>query len=109
MKRIVLEPTILKSWKDFHDGFSRAMGFPDFYGKNMSAWIDCMSSIDAAEDGMSTITVEPNEILVLQVTLGTTASAETAEVIVELCQCTAFVNRRFAEDGTQTRIFLEFI
>lgn len=37
----------IKDWPTFHDVFQRTLGFPDFYGRNMDAWIDCMTSLDA--------------------------------------------------------------
>lgn len=30
----------------FHDVFAKAFGFPDGYGRNMDAWVDCMSRLD---------------------------------------------------------------
>jgi RNAse (barnase) inhibitor barstar len=34
------------NWNSFHDEFAVAFGFPDFYRKNMNAWIDCMTYFD---------------------------------------------------------------
>ncbi|HEY4646882.1 MAG TPA: barstar family protein, partial [Steroidobacteraceae bacterium] len=36
----------IHDWASFHDEFNRTFAFPDFYGRNMDAWIDCMSSLD---------------------------------------------------------------
>lgn len=33
-------------WQSFHDVFAEAMGFPSYYGRNMDAWIDCMTYAD---------------------------------------------------------------
>ena len=52
-------------WPPFHAVFNRAMGFPAFYGANMSAWVDCMTYVDAPEDGMSTVHAPRNGMLVL--------------------------------------------
>ncbi len=57
----------IADWPSFHDVFSQALGFPDFYGRNMDAWIDCMSSIDAPEDSLSTVTIAPGHILLLRI------------------------------------------
>ena len=46
-------------WASFHDVFQHILGFPDFYGRNMNAWIDCMTSVDTATDGLTTVTVRP--------------------------------------------------
>lgn len=34
----------------FHDVFAEAFGFFGGYGRNMDAWIDCMSSLDDPDD-----------------------------------------------------------
>jgi len=36
----------ITDWPSFHDVFHETLGFPKFYGRNMNAWIDCMTSID---------------------------------------------------------------
>jgi len=43
----------IQYWPTFHDVFQRVMGFPSFYGRNMNAWIDCMTSLDCPKDGMT--------------------------------------------------------
>jgi hypothetical protein len=57
----------ITDWESFHDVFHRALGFPDFYGRNMDAWIDCMTYVDTAADGLTTVTVPAGEVLVLRI------------------------------------------
>jgi RNAse (barnase) inhibitor barstar len=57
----------ITDWPSFHDVFQGALGFPSFYGRNMDAWIDCMTSVDAAADGLTTVTVPPVGVLVLRI------------------------------------------
>jgi Barstar (barnase inhibitor) len=33
-------------WNSFHDVFSELLGFPEFHGRNMNAWIDCLTDVD---------------------------------------------------------------
>ncbi len=40
----------ITDWGTFHDTFAQALGFPDFYGRNMNACIDCLTYED---DGMT--------------------------------------------------------
>lgn len=61
--QVIIDFHEIENWKSFHSVFSEIMGFPDFYGENMDSWIDCMSSIDDPEAGMSTIVVKSNESL----------------------------------------------
>ncbi len=49
----------------FHGEFQRVFGFPEFYGRNMSAWIDCMSSVGDLAAGMSEIHCEPGAVIAL--------------------------------------------
>jgi len=86
-------------WSSFHDTFQRELGFPDFYGRNMNAWIDCMTSVDAPSDGLSTITVEPGEILILRIDGPFEFRRRCPEQYDALIECTAFVNHRRAEIG----------
>ena len=94
----------IKDWDTFHKVFAETMGFPDFYGKNNNAWIDCMSYIDDKEAGMSKIVVEPGESLDIVVS-GTGRAIESAsEVFLGFMEVVADVNQRFIESGTQTRL-----
>ncbi len=33
--------------ESFHDVFSRVLGFPSYYGRNMDAWVDSVSDLDS--------------------------------------------------------------
>ena len=43
----------------FHTVFAEAFGFPDFYGRNMNAWIDCITCLDDPDAGMTTVHALP--------------------------------------------------
>ena len=47
----------ITDWETFHDTFAQALGFPGFYGRNMDAWIDCLTSADEKTHGMLRTTV----------------------------------------------------
>lgn len=32
----------ITNWETFHTVFAKDFNFPDYYGRNMDAWIDCM-------------------------------------------------------------------
>ncbi len=44
----------ITDWDTFHDAFAATLGFPGFYGRNMDAWIDCVTSVDR-DDGMTAV------------------------------------------------------
>ena len=64
-KNVQIDASKIRDWDSFHDHFSEALGFPEFYGRNMNAWVDCMTYLDDPTDAMTTIHVEPGAVLVL--------------------------------------------
>lgn len=102
--KVTIDFTKIINWDDFHSSFSNLMGFPDFYGKNMNAWIDCMSYIDDPDSGMSKIVVRPDEHLDI-VVIGTEKAFKICpEIFKEFLECASFVNQRFIESNVRTRI-----
>lgn len=99
MRTVIIPVEKIADWPTFHDAFQRVLGFPDFYGRNMNAWIDCMTSVDTASDGMSTITVQPGEILILRIDDPFDFRRRCPEQYDALVECTAFVNFRRVEVG----------
>lgn len=82
----------ITDWPSFHDVFQRVLGFPDFYGRNMDAWIDCMTSVDAADDGLTKVTVKPGGLLVLRIDDTFNFRRRCPEQFDALIECCAFVN-----------------
>jgi Barstar (barnase inhibitor) len=89
----------IQDWPTFHDVFQRAMDFPSFYGRNMDAWVDCMTSLDAPEDGMTTVSVDRGGLPVLEVDNAPGFERKCPEQYRALLECTAFVNFRRREVG----------
>ena len=58
-----------------------------------------MTSVDAPPDGLSTVTVEPGEILVLRIDEPFEFRRRCPEQYDALVECTAFVNFRRVEIG----------
>ncbi|WOI45053.1 barstar family protein [Acidovorax sp. BLS4] len=81
----------LKEVADLHDVLANAFGFPDFYGKNFNALIDCWGSLRTPEDAMTTISVKDDEYIVLMVK-GLSDSAK--EIFRGLISAVEFVNAR---------------
>lgn len=93
---IAIDGSSIHDFDSFHSVFAEAFGFPDFYGQNMSAWIDCMTSIDSPEDGMSTVHGTANDPVVIHIE---DAASIPKSVIDALNDCAAFVNWRRLESG----------
>ena len=110
-----MNPVVIKlpvdeihDWDSFHTVFARVFGFPDFYGRNMDAWIDCMSSIDTPEDGLSKIHSCEEAGLLLDLGECTEFATRCPEQYEAILYCTAFVNYRRIEAGEGPLLTLSF-
>lgn len=94
-------------WDAFHDQCAAVFGFPDFYGRNMNAWIDCLTYIREG-DGMSQYILGPDEPLVITVLDTETFNERVPDVVDALVECTAFVNQRHVGMGQKPALYLLF-
>lgn len=101
---VTIDFSNINTWEQFHDTFAVVIGFPDFYGNNMNAWIDCMTYIDDTEAGMSKVLIKKNASLEILVQGFEKALKANEEIVKAFLECTAFVNQRFIEDKSKTRI-----
>ena len=100
-----LKTDAIYDWTSFHAECQRAFGFPPFYGRNMNAWIDCLSYL-GEEDGPCTVKLQPGEMLTLRVPRFEEFSKNHSEICAALLDCTAFVNGRYIEASEGSRIVL---
>ncbi|CAD5374677.1 Barnase inhibitor [Rubrivivax sp. A210] len=105
MTHLTLPTQRISDWPSFHDECAKLFGFPEFYGRNMDAWIDCLTYLQD-DDGMSTIKLTENEDLFIHVPQFTNFFSAATEVCTGLLECTAFVNQRYIEAGEKARIVL---
>jgi Barstar (barnase inhibitor) len=108
-------PTIVKipvaeihDWESFHAVFARTLGFPDFYGRNMNAWIDCMTSIDEPQDGMTSIHALKEGWLVLDLGECTDFSQRCPEQYEAILEGVGFVNYRRMDVGEKPVLAVSF-
>lgn len=94
---------LIRDWESFHTVFAETFGFPDFYGRNMNAWIDCMTSLDEPADGMTSVHGSASDPVVLQLD---NANALPAELFEAVTECSAFVNWRRIEAGEPAILIL---
>ena len=93
----------ITNWDTFHSVFADAFGFPDFYGRTMNAWIDCLTSLDAPEDGLTGVHGSASDPVILQLDNANSLSKDLFEAIAE---CSAFVNWRKREVGGSAVLML---
>jgi RNAse (barnase) inhibitor barstar len=109
VKSVQLATTEIRDWSSFHETFAKLFGFPGFYGANMDAWIDCMSYLDDPDAAMSSLHLEPNEALTIEVCDTEDFQKRCPDQFAELVTCTSFVNQRFLRAGSGCRISLLFL
>lgn len=93
IRTLRLDGRQLVDWPAFHDTFAQALGFPDFYGRNQDAWIDCMTRLD--EPGFCVNGLDAGRLLLLQID---TTGADAA-ILTALLEMSAFVNHRRLQTG----------
>jgi barstar (barnase inhibitor) len=103
-----IDTTRIRDWESFHTVFKEAMGFPEFYGANMDAWIDCMSDVDDAAAGMAAQHVSPGTVLTLQIDGIDEFASRCPEQYEGLVECAGIVNWRRVERGEPAVLALSF-
>lgn len=99
MKTVSIDARAIDGTASFHDAFASALGFPSWYGRNMDAWIDSMSSLDEPGDGLSLVKVKPGEVLVVLLQSAAELKERCPELWAGLLEAAAFVNWRRLEGG----------
>ena len=105
MRYIRIDTEAINDWASFHKVFADAFGFPDFYGNNMDAWIDCMTRLD---DEFNSVRVEPGELVTLQLENIKSLKQRCPEQHTKLIECAAFVNWRRIDVGEPPILVLSF-
>ncbi|MCU0699586.1 MAG: barstar family protein [Myxococcaceae bacterium] len=95
-------------WDSFHDVFAEILGFPDFYGRNMNAWIDCMTCLDDPEAGMTNVHAPPGGVMTLLLDDVSGFATRCPAQYEALVECAAFVNWRRLEKGEPSVLTLAF-
>lgn len=108
MKTVRIDLSLVNDRESFHDIFASALGFPGFYGRNMDAWIDCMSYIDEPGAAMSTVHVERGEVLTIQLEEVDGFAARCPDLYADLIECAALVNLRRTREGEPAILALSF-
>jgi hypothetical protein len=108
MATAIFDTSGIVDWDTFHAASAAAFGFPDFYGCNLNAWIDCMSYLDAG-DGMSRYHLADGETLTIEVRGAADFAERLPEQALALVSVTAAVNERYIEDGKPPVLVLVFM
>lgn len=80
----------ITDWDSFHNVFARVFGFPDFYGRNMNAWIDCMTDIV----DYSTEIASADELLTIHLEHSADFRKHCPEILETLVDCVKFIKEQ---------------
>lgn len=95
-------------WVTFHDVFAEAFGFPEYYGRNMDAWIDCMSYLDDPDAEMTSIHIAKGSVAVIHFSHMVDFTARCPDLYAAIVECSAFVNFRRIELGDEAVLAISF-
>jgi hypothetical protein len=95
MASVSLDSRKLTNVHTFHRECELAFGLPDFYGRNLSGLIDCLSGV-RDDDGMSRFTLAADEALDIELS---DASIVNPEALAMLEHVVDEVNLRHIEKG----------
>lgn len=109
MVRVRLNSSEITSWDSFHDQFARGFGFFAGYGRNMNAWIDCMSDLDDPSSAMLAVHGDRDNPVLLEIAHTEEFAERCPDMLANLIECSAFVNRRFVDNGGAPILALLFI
>ena len=93
MADVTLNTAEIKNWETFHDVSARDFGFPEFYGRNMNAWIDCLTYLREG-DGMSRFVLAEGEYLYVHLPDFVTFRQREPVICLEMMECISIVNTR---------------
>jgi hypothetical protein len=105
---IAIDCRRIEDWSSFHSVFAEILGFPEFYGRNMDAWVDCLTYVDESDDGMTKIHAPKDGVLVLQLNDFKDFAARCPEISKALIESSSFVNWRRIEQGASPVLALSF-
>lgn len=105
MTTVKLDGELLTDWEAFHTVSQEAFGFPDYYGRNISAWIDCLSYL-RDDDGMAAIRLNDDELLTIALSGSEALGQRFPELLEELQFCVDMINERYADYGEKPALQL---
>ena len=98
MAKVQLDGSTITDWTGFHTACKQAFGFPDFYGNNMDAWVDCLSYL-RDDDGMTRFKLDADEILEIELLHADSLRQRAPDIFDELTFCIDGINERYADYG----------
>jgi RNAse (barnase) inhibitor barstar len=108
MTLVRIDTRRIKDWDSFHAEFSQVFGFPPYYGRNMNAWIDCMTYLNDPDIADTQVKAAPGDVVTIQLDHVSDFRDRCPEIYDALVESSAFVNWRRLELGDSPVIALSF-
>jgi len=105
---VKIDASGILDWDSFHDVFQKAFGYPPFYGRNMDAWIDCMSDLDDPSTGMTNLHAPAGGVVALEIDGAGALMHRCPDQYAAILEGAAFVNWRRMEQGEPPVLALSF-
>jgi len=86
-------------WDSFHSVSVKSFGLPEFYGRNLDAWIDCLSDL-RLDTRMTRFRLEAGQVLLIELVGAADLRRRLPDVFEGLIDAITTVNQRFREEGT---------
>jgi len=108
MTVVRLDTRRITDWESFHDVFAELFHFPGYYGRNLNAWIDCMTCLDEPHAELSPIQTSPDDVVVIHLEDSDDFIRRCPEQYAAIIECSSFVNWRQIEEGRPPILALSF-
>lgn len=102
-KTITLNFSSIKTIEELYDELAINLGFPDFFGRNVDAVIDCMFGVRYPEEGMTKVNISEDGYLSLNIKNFSSADIKLKDLIVYIVE---FVNYKYHFKGLEPAILL---
>jgi RNAse (barnase) inhibitor barstar len=93
MQTFKIDGKKITDWNSFHSEFKSELDFPEYYGNNMDAWIDCVDELT-------------ENITLLQINNSSILKKNKPELLYAILECGAFVNYRKIEQGDKPTLII---
>ncbi len=103
MAEVTLDGAIIKDWESFHNQCAQVFGFPNWYGANLNAFIDCLSYLSEG-DGLANVVLSPQEMLRINIDGFERFSGAQPEIACALLEAVATINQRYVESEGMSRL-----
>ncbi|EDN7242987.1 barnase inhibitor [Salmonella enterica subsp. enterica] len=101
--RVLIDFYKVKIMDDFYDQLSEKLGFPESFGRNGDALIDCLFSLRYPQDEMTSIHVNSEEYLLLELRGFSSVEQKIRDTLVTSIE---FVSKKCKEKGQAPSIVL---